>query len=527
MTELNFETYKDKVMGCWTGKNIGGTLGASREGYRKTYNINFYTQDLTGDPPPNDDLDLQLVWLAAVERYGNMVNASILGDYWLSFVIPHWGEYGMAKNNMRAGLAPPFSGYVDNDYKNSNGCFIRSEIWACLAPGHPDIAVKYAYEDASVDHAEEGLYGELFCAALQSAAFVECDKDKLVDIGLSYIPNDCDVARCVNVARKCFKDGIPIFEARTLIHKEAPGSFGLHLYDKSPSGKRRSPKISEMDNEPDMEIGIAGYDAPENIGFFIAGWYYGDDFGDAICKTVNFGEDTDCTAATLGALMGIVMGESNLPRKWTEPLGGKITTMCIDNTSDGIWIPKTVVEFTDRVIRVTPSFLGVELCDLLAENGYTISVKSGTELYRSKADDYIPKMTGTWINKDSSHLYLFSPFIQHLDYPAFEVLVDYLGEPFFETNVPRGIRIMAVTNAHHMRHQNWVKIKLYVPEGIKVLGASEVELPLNYNIGSKSEILFEVVDETFIGSTLEMLVDVSLIGRHSYGIVKIVLKRQK
>ena len=188
MPKLDFETYRDKVMGCWAGKNIGGTLGAPMEGYRRTYDISFYTQDLSADPPANDDLDLQLVWLAAVERYGNKVNASILGEYWLSYIIPNWVEYGMAKHNMRAGLAPPLSGYVDNDYRNSNGCFIRSEIWACLAPGHPDIAVRYAYEDACVDHAEEGLYGELFCAALQSAAFVESDRDKLVDIGLSYIP---------------------------------------------------------------------------------------------------------------------------------------------------------------------------------------------------------------------------------------------------------------------------------------------------------------------------------------------------
>lgn len=65
--------------------------------------------------------------------------------------------------------------------------FIRSEIWACLAPGYPEIAVRYAYEDAICDHADEGVYGELFCAALQSAAFVEKDMDKLVSIAKSYI----------------------------------------------------------------------------------------------------------------------------------------------------------------------------------------------------------------------------------------------------------------------------------------------------------------------------------------------------
>ena len=158
--KLDFATYKDKVMGCWAGKNIGGVLGAPFEGLRQVNDISFYTQDLSMGPPPNDDLDLQIIWLAAVERYGRNVNASILGEYWLSYVIPNWVEYGTGKANLRAGLQPPLSGLVDNTYKDSCGCYIRSEIWACLAPGNPELAARYAYEDAIVDHEGEGMYGE-------------------------------------------------------------------------------------------------------------------------------------------------------------------------------------------------------------------------------------------------------------------------------------------------------------------------------------------------------------------------------
>lgn len=156
MIQLSFDELKDKILGCWTGKNIGGVLGAPFEGRRQINHADYYTQDLNGKPPPNDDLDLQLVWLNAVERYGRQVNASILGDYWLSYIIPDWVEYGTGKSNLRAGLQPPLSGEVENLYKNSCGCFIRSELWACLCPGHPDLAVRYAYEDAIVDHASEG-----------------------------------------------------------------------------------------------------------------------------------------------------------------------------------------------------------------------------------------------------------------------------------------------------------------------------------------------------------------------------------
>ena len=30
--KLKLSAYRDKVMGCWQGKNIGGTLGAPFEG---------------------------------------------------------------------------------------------------------------------------------------------------------------------------------------------------------------------------------------------------------------------------------------------------------------------------------------------------------------------------------------------------------------------------------------------------------------------------------------------------------------
>lgn len=81
MKKLTLEEYRDKVMGCWAGKNIGGILGAPFESKRQVNHVDFYQQDLTMGPPPNDDLDLQIVWLSAIERYGRQVNASILGEY--------------------------------------------------------------------------------------------------------------------------------------------------------------------------------------------------------------------------------------------------------------------------------------------------------------------------------------------------------------------------------------------------------------------------------------------------------------
>ena len=513
---LDFTIFKDKIYGCWAGKNIGGVLGAPFEGKRGLLDISFYAQDLTNGPPPNDDLDLQIIWLAAVERYGRNVNASILGEYWLSYVIPNWVEYGMGKNNLRAGLVPPLSGFVDNNYKDSCGCFIRSEIWACLAPGHPEIAVRYAYEDAIVDHADEGLYGEIFCAAIQSAAFVESDKDRLLDIGLSYIPSNCSVARCIKEARRCYKERVSFSDMRDTIHAVAPGSFGIQ------SKKRK-------DIAPEDFVGsLPGFDAPENIGYTIAAWYYGEgDFGKSLCMAVNCGEDTDCTAATLGALMGIISGGGALPKDWTAPIDDKIVTMCIDITSRGIWVPGSVTELTDRILRVVPSFLGVELCDLLAPGGYKINVRSSDDLLCPDGDEYIQGINGNGIEKEPAIMDLCSSrAVARYEYPAFRVAVDYHDEPFFHTGVPRMLTI-SVSDNGHTRQQQWIYVRLLAPDGINIIGGKEFCLPMNYNYGSKAEVVFEFVDtDAFAGGCLEMVVDISTLGRHSSAPIKVVLMRK-
>lgn len=186
MKTLSKDVYRDKVRGCWLGKNIGGTLGAPFESHRVANDLDFYTHDLSKGSLPNDDLDLQLSWLCAAERYGTAVDAKILSEYWVSTIVPNWAEYGVSKANLRLGLEPPLSGVFHNAFKDSNGCWIRSELWACLMPGHPQKAVQYAYQDAIVDHADEGVYAEIFTTALESAAFVVSDYEELVKIGLSF-----------------------------------------------------------------------------------------------------------------------------------------------------------------------------------------------------------------------------------------------------------------------------------------------------------------------------------------------------
>ena len=267
---INEAEFRDKVHACWLGKNIGGTLGMPFEGQKTPRSLTFF-EPVPDKPAANDDLDLQILWLKALEERGTQIDARVLGEYWLKYVPVDWNEYGVGKANMRDGFLPPVSGQFRNaKWRDSNGAWIRSEIWACLAPGCPSIAARYAYEDACVDHgAAEGTYAEMFTAAVESAAFVESDRDRLLGIGLSYIPPKCAVAVSVHAAIDAHKRGLDLNAAREEVIKSSE-SMGWFM-------------------------------APRNVAFVVLGWLYGDDdFGKSICAAVNCGDDTDCTGADHG-----------------------------------------------------------------------------------------------------------------------------------------------------------------------------------------------------------------------------------
>lgn len=323
---LNREALRDQIYACWVGKSIGGTLGTPYEGRQELLDVTGFAS-APGRPLPNDDLDLQLVWLHALEVYGPRgIDEKRLGELWLSFIPPHWNEYGICKANMRAGLLPPLSGAYNNPWKNSNGAWIRSEIWACCTPGAPALAAGYATSDACVDHGiSEGTYAEIFTAVVESAAFVEKSSEKLIETGLSYLPVDCRVAKCIHTVLDGYRNGLGWQKVRQ----------------------------SVLDETQDL----GWFQAPANIAFMVIGWLYGGgDFKKSLLIAVNCGDDTDCTAATLGSILGILGGMQVIPQDWRAHVGDEIISVAVDRGSM-YRLPATCAELADRVLRQTEQVL--------------------------------------------------------------------------------------------------------------------------------------------------------------------------
>lgn len=418
MFKLNKEIYMDKLYACWLGKNIGGTLGGPFEGGKDMLDVQGFTTP-SGNPLPNDDLDLQLYWLLLLEKHNpKNMSSQLLANYWLNGISPYWNEYGVCKTNMVYGFLPPLCGEFRNDvWKHSNGAWIRSEIWASLSPCVSDVAIRYATMDAMVDHGlGEGTYAEIFTAAMQSAAYGDADIKSIIRMALQKIPNHSRVHQAVS-----------------LVYEE---------YEKGTDYR----VVREMLVEQSKDLGW--FQAPANLGYVTIGLLYGEgDFKKSVLYAVNCGDDTDCTAATVGATMGILHGTKIIPNDWCEYIGDNILT-CAINGQHIYLLPKTCTELTQRVTALLPQVMqtnGVEF-------GFT---DSSTE---------IDEVTQTAFNKLTWENFLNRSALSYdlTTHPVMDVRVNFEREPVIRPNETLEIQLQLINKEYEVRQPLF---RVIIPDG--------------------------------------------------------------
>jgi ADP-ribosylglycohydrolase len=315
------EKLRDKVYACWLGKTIAGGLGAPFEGI--PYSPNLKPEDLLLDTGPNDDLELQLLWLTYAEKYGLDLDSEKLTHAWANVIKYGMDEYGVAIWNIRRGLKPPETGFVDNFFTHGMGAAIRSEVWACLCPGKPEAAAYFAMCDSSIDHCGEGVWAEMFLAAAESSAFYANSMEEAFNGGLEHISSDSNIYQVIKYVMAQYASGTPIEEVGELVMKK----FANHNFT----------------------------DVVMNLSFIAIALLYGEgDFEKSVLIAINFGYDTDCTAATAGGIFGILYGSEAISQKWREIVSDEIT---VSDFLRDLSIPQTITGMTDRTIALSEKIM--------------------------------------------------------------------------------------------------------------------------------------------------------------------------
>lgn len=294
---IEYGRYVDKVLGAWMGKSAGGTIGAPMEGHKMLMGFteaNCWPKEIA----PNDDLDIQLVWLEALQENGPWLDSETLARFWRDRCWYGFCEYGYYLLNVQRGIAPPLSGVFNNRYfKESMGCPIRSEIWGVVCPGNPALAAHYAGLDGCLDHDADGVsvHAERMLSAAAAEAFFADSIEQCIEAGLAQIPADSALATASRVVRDlCAEetDWTKIRRALVRRYGHRDGSRAL---------------VNQTFTQTALRLG-------------------GGDFGKTIVMAINCGWDTDCTAATAGALLGILLGASKIPATWRDRIGERVNS---------------------------------------------------------------------------------------------------------------------------------------------------------------------------------------------------------
>ena len=264
-------------------------------------------------------MDLQVLNLEIILQKGLPVSRLNIADIWLKHITDSApDEYGVAIANHKLGIYAPLSGIYRNKFTEGMGGAIRSELWACLAPANPELAATLAREDATTDHDEDGIYAEMFLAALESQAFVEKDVIKLVETGLNNIDKKSKLYNAFSDVIEEYSKNKDVLKVRETI---------LEKY--------------YSDNWTNVII---------NLSFILLSLIScNGNFDKAICTAASLGYDADCTCATVGAIMGIIDSDK-IDKKWTAPIGDALV---LSENIVNAHCDRTIGEFCDTVMNVS------------------------------------------------------------------------------------------------------------------------------------------------------------------------------
>lgn len=321
--KISYEKFLDKVYGCFVGKAVSGNIGAPHEGLKMPMELPFL-QKMIDCERPNDDLDLQVLWLEVVERKGEHFTSYDLLESFCKNCDYSPGEYAVMRKNFARGIYPPYSGKFCNDYYTEGmGCPIRSEIWACLAVGNMDLAVDFSTRDGQLDHYGESILAEHFLSALESEAFFEDDLQKLIDKALTVLPKHSKFRGLVEYTVELCREytDIKVVLTKLLFRYGHPDCTNMY----------------------------------QNMGITIAALLLGE--GDIIktsMMALNCGFDTDCTCATAGAIIGLMRGADELKAAYNLEEVTYVLDVRCERRSNKIFdlaedIAKLAVQFTTTV----------------------------------------------------------------------------------------------------------------------------------------------------------------------------------
>jgi hypothetical protein len=363
-SQIPVETVVDKIRGGLLGQILGNLNGVPHEMkyINEPGNVLSYVPALPDGARTDDDTDFEWIYILEMQKNRNVfLSTDDITTFWMERINRGiWCSNRYARYLMDIGLKPPFTGYVSiNPWSNFNvaGQFL-SETFGLVAPAMPQTAARIGLNYTTVSIDGEPAQGTQLFTSMISMAFVESDVKKIVDAGVASLDPASKLVQVINdVITWHGRYPNDWREMRRLLKEK-------YTYE---GGGMRDRNGIEL-----------------NTGAIIASLLYGEgDFAESVKMAFNMGWDADCSAATVGTIMGTVYGYRKMmtQSRLNEPLW-QIVDRYRNTTRENMPMDETITSFADRII---------ELFEMVNEqNGGKKVVVNNTVVYEIPVENPAP-----------------------------------------------------------------------------------------------------------------------------------------
>ena len=304
-------TLQDKIKGGWAGQTIGVVYGAPVEfKYQGSliddklnipWNEHYVKYWWDKKPGLFDDIYTDLNFVKAFEIHGIEASSDSIAYHWsnTAYHLAHANQ--ASRYNILNGIKPPASGnWKNNPHADDIDFQIEADFIGLMAPGMVNKATEIASRVGHVMNSGDGWYGGVFVSAMYSLAFVSNDPVYIVEQAIQSVPKGTKFYDCIS-------DVI-------LWHKQFPNDWKQTWF--------------EIQKKWNLDVGcpkgaFLGFniDAKINSAYVAIGMLYGKgDFTRSIDIAARCGQDADCNPATVGGVLGVMLGYDKIPAFWLKPL---------------------------------------------------------------------------------------------------------------------------------------------------------------------------------------------------------------
>jgi ADP-ribosylglycohydrolase len=254
-----------------------------------------YSRDGIDGVPVDDDVTYTILGLLILEKYGFDFTTEDVGEYWKAHLPYACTAEMVALENLKNGIDANHAAELNNPYCQWIGADIRADGFAFAAAGNPHLAAKLGYYDAYLSHRRNGIYGEMFFAAAESAAFMVTNPLEAITMALREIPKECTLHKDIEWALEVGPTITDYEAAREAVNQRFAGMNDVHTNN--------------------------------NACLVIFALILGHgDFTESISQVVAMGLDNDCTGATTGSIVGAIVGKSGIDDHWTNRFHDSVRT---------------------------------------------------------------------------------------------------------------------------------------------------------------------------------------------------------